>query len=1036
MISLRDFALTSFLFVVSSVFLIANTASAQVIPPSFVLTPAGTTEGIGTSFSITDSSYLNITLDSTESVKLKLESVPEMVTMMIWPPTFSTSSTSTQITLHGFQPSTIYYRYEDNYHNLTEFKSDGSGAYSYTQDISTNHVIFIQPRHSTKFIKDDTTGGDCYLIGNWDITTKTCTLNIDLTETIQIDSDSVTLDGNGHTLTGSNTGTGVYLYGRTGVTVRNFIIKKFSFGIYLYFSSKNTIANNILSNNYHGIYLESSTGNTLTSNTTLSNNNIGIFLYSSSGNTLTSNTSLNNNSRGILLFYSSMGNMLTNNNVSNNVSGIELYYFSNNNTLTNNTTSNNYLGTYLSYSSGNTITSNTVSNNYYGIHFYYSSGNQIYNNNFINNSTQTYVSGGSGNIFNLVSPVSGNYWSDYDTPVEGCNDANSDNFCDSPYVFYGDQDNLPWITQDGWKVPVNQPPTISNILQFKSDGVTTINEGVMTAEQRVVFEATLSDIDNDHIKLQVELKESSQLFDGTNLLESSFVVSGGIATTTENSIPEGAYHWRARAVDDKGNTSAWQEFGVVGNVDFEVKVPLNIKAADLAKELLNQNYLWGGKGWDFANRLFTDTNTVKTNYKYWNPDAKAPGKGDFGIGDGVDCSGLIGWSYNRSNNPHKNFVSNFIKYESANDQYYNNVQPVAESDLQPGDLLFFDWDGNGRIDHEAMYVGESGGFDVVSAPKPGKKIEGKLKNSYKQVSGFVAFGRPKNATIAMAITKHSPIHLSVTDPDGNSVSDTAGVSTDEEYIRSSGDLMYTTIDIDPQGYPEDVAYSPVLKQGTYRIQISPMASTTPDQTYSLDFTAGSTTIPLAQNVPLSQIPVTGGYGVVVGADNSITLDTTPPEATLTFDVVTQKLNIIGTDNLSATMVSTTATSTIVADKSDNTLQIIFSKYKQGKKEIKLELGGLVYNGVLTSTIPKTTLKYEWSVDKSGNLKELEQKTTVGTLKIEAHYDAKKNTTKIKKKIKGNNDNNEDDDTSGVKETFTGLRILKLMTDKGNLTVEY
>ena len=121
---------------------------------------------------------------------------------------------------------------------------------------------------------------------------------------------------------------------------------------------------------------------------------------------------------------------------------------------------------------------------------------------------------------------------------------------------------------------------------------------------------------------------------------------------------------------------------------------------------------------------------------------------------------------------------------------------------------------------------------------------------------------------------------------------------------------------------------------------------------------------------------------------------------------------------------------------ESTTKLIFSKLKNEGKEIKVVLKSIQYNNAPIIKLSETELKYEWSVDKSGNLKELEQKTTVGTLKIEAHYDAKKNTTKIKKKIKGNNDNNEDDDTSGVKETFTGLRILKLMTDKGNLTVEY
>jgi PKD repeat protein len=54
-------------------------------------------------------------------------------------------------------------------------------------------------------------------------------------------------------------------------------------------------------------------------------------------------------------------------------------------------------------------------------------------------------------VFNLDEPVGGNYWSDWTGP-----DDDGDGFVDSPYVFTGGQDNLPWVNQDGWKK--NKPP--------------------------------------------------------------------------------------------------------------------------------------------------------------------------------------------------------------------------------------------------------------------------------------------------------------------------------------------------------------------------------------------------------------------------------------------------------------------------------------------------------------------------------------------------------------------------------------------------
>ncbi|MFA6566412.1 MAG: hypothetical protein WCT48_06725, partial [Candidatus Paceibacterota bacterium] len=153
----------------------------------------GETAGIGTHFAITDSEYLNITLESSETVDLKLTSIPKMITMMF---AKATTFAATQITLSGLVKNTTYYKYEDDYHHLAEFTTDNDGTYTYAQDISARHFVFIQTVKSTKFISD--TGGDCASIGNWNQTTKTCALKQDISETVQIDGNNITLDGNGH----------------------------------------------------------------------------------------------------------------------------------------------------------------------------------------------------------------------------------------------------------------------------------------------------------------------------------------------------------------------------------------------------------------------------------------------------------------------------------------------------------------------------------------------------------------------------------------------------------------------------------------------------------------------------------------------------------------------------------------------------------------------------------------------------------------------------------------------------------------------
>ncbi|MFA4828513.1 MAG: NosD domain-containing protein [Thermodesulfovibrionales bacterium] len=535
---------------------IAST-DANIMPPD-VLMP-GTIEGTGTHFEVNDSEYLNVVLDSSESITLRLESIPEMVTMHVDP---ASSATSTQITISGFKPLATYYKYEDNYHNLNEFTTDVNGSYSWTQDLSQSHLVFIQPRKSTKFIADNATGGDCYLIGTWDSATKTCTLTTDVYETIQIDSNYITLDGNGHAVIGTGTGYGIYLSRRAGIIIKNLTVTGFFWGSYLYYSDNNIFIGNTVSNRGGGIYIFFSNNNTFKDNTAL-NGAYGFMLQASSNNTLIDNraqenfldlyvipyifrpdsssfcnniiqnttgsggrpikffnTSVNlqdevlselilcnadysnisnvtiegsatlknngliiwntdysnisnatssNSWYGILLMYSS-NNALMGNTTSNNPSWGIFIGNSTNNSLTNNITSNNPGGIILSNSSS-TLTGNTVLNNGNGLSLSYASNTQIYNNNFINNGVQAYVWLDNNTIFNLDAPTGGNYWSDFDTPDEGCYDTNTDGFCNAPYYFNGGVDYLPWTRQSGWEKPTMESLMILIQQLLQSGGI-------------------------------------------------------------------------------------------------------------------------------------------------------------------------------------------------------------------------------------------------------------------------------------------------------------------------------------------------------------------------------------------------------------------------------------------------------------------------------------------------------------------------------------------------------------------------------------
>ena len=162
----------------------------------------------------------------------------------------------------------------------------------------------------TRYIPDDNS------IGTWDKNTRTYTLTTDVYQTIVIDKDNLTLDGAGHTITGSGWGNGVYLCQRSNVTVKNCVFSKFHIGILLFIGSSNTLTNNITNDNSYGIYLHSGSSNTLTNNITNDNNRYGIYLDSCSSNTLTKNTIYNNQS-GIKLYNCNLNKVYNNNFINN-----------------------------------------------------------------------------------------------------------------------------------------------------------------------------------------------------------------------------------------------------------------------------------------------------------------------------------------------------------------------------------------------------------------------------------------------------------------------------------------------------------------------------------------------------------------------------------------------------------------------------------------------------------------------------------------------------------------------------------------------
>jgi len=119
----------------------------------------------------------------------------------------------------------------------------------------------------------------------------------------------------------------------------------------------------------------------------------------------------------------------------------------------------------------------------------------------------------------------------------------------------------------------------------------------------------------------------------------------------------------------------------------------------------------------------------------------------------------------------------------------------------------------------------------------------------------------------------------------------------------------------------------------------------------------------------------------------------------------------------------------VTDAAGNTTTLV-EKVKKSGHEIKVTMVSVQYNGGPVVTLPKNSKHFEWSTNKDGTLKELEQKMTVGSGKnrqeVEAKFEGDKNRTKIHAKQSG----------PDVETTKPGLDLLRLVTDGTGLKIEY
>ncbi len=389
----------------------------------------GVVEGVGLQFEVTDSEYLNVALESAELVSIYLSSVPSALELWL---EAADGAIVTELTMSGLIPEQEYHLYTDSLENHTIISADATGSLAWTQDLVEPHLLFIQTVPSTYLIADATNGRDCTKIGIWDGDTKTCTLTTDVAETIEIQSSGITLNGAGHTLSGSSNLTAGVLIPSAGPAKENVIIKDLIIDGFKY----------------------------------------GIYLTDARDCEIRGNTIMNASDNGIRLFPRGKdvggGNEVTGNQILFTEYGI------------------------YNMRSPNIFQRNTVRNTTYAL-----DGNVLgtfYNNNLIGN--QYPANSLKSQTLSADRPFGGNHWSTFDSPLDGCDDLDTDGFCEDPYAPVGDNgntvgtDDLPWKKPDGWlDIKIDAPV---DPIPFDATGV------------EIEVSATFVDVDVDTTHTAVE----------------------------------------------------------------------------------------------------------------------------------------------------------------------------------------------------------------------------------------------------------------------------------------------------------------------------------------------------------------------------------------------------------------------------------------------------------------------------------------------------------------------------------------------------
>jgi len=615
-----------------------------------------------------------------------------------------------------------------------------------------------------------------------------------------------------------------------------------------------------------------------------------------------------------------------------------------------------------------------------------------------------------------------------------------------------------------------QPPTLSNLSQYKSDSIMPIGEGDTTTEDTVVVKGMPTSPIGNQIQLQIELRQTSEnngQFTGQPTANSASVTSGTTASITVPSLINGQYHWQARAVDSQGSHSDWQAFGTPGSTDFVVhQVPLYTQVeSDFPSR--TQTILWSKVTDIYGTGNYKDCKDPISNLSTIRSCGCAITSSVMALrfyivrpasGEDVNPKTINDWlKLNSGYSSVGDLVwPQLVAYSggSLSYKFSDKDSDLLNSELAAGHpvILAESTTDPGKAGHFIVADGQLAQTYTIRDPRWYKtrfltqavadiQTERNYSNNFLSMRLLTPVIGQNIVPDAIYVSLASPAEFLITDPNGRRLGKdpVTGVSFNEipdgAYYREG--ISGGTPENPTPPHESKIVWIPTPATGQYNLQVIG----TGNGSYTLDSliydAQGNTHPQIFTGIAETNLVTDFNLNFTPNQPENIVVkpaDKIPPEAKIFFDKDNKHVKVEGVDNITQPGPSVERQNNLytIRDAAENILKLSFEKVKQEGREIKAELESLQYNIQPIIELPKTDLKFEWSVDKdTQQIKKLKQNIEVrNQFEIKAKYNLQKNETEIKiERGRGK-------ERELSKQALPGLVIIKLTTKSGALDFEF